>query len=71
MNTIKEWQVFSPIPFSEFHPDIVYSDDLPRPKEMDINRKLGHYDSLNTDHISFYTKDYREGNKSISIFQNY
>lgn len=63
MNTIKNWQVFSPIPFSEFNPDIVYSDDFVRPKEMDINKNYGHYDTLNNDHISFYVKDYIEGYK--------
>lgn len=61
MNTIKEWQIFSPIPFSEYDPKIVYNQDFARPKEMDINKNYGHYDDLNTDHISFYVKDYRSG----------
>lgn len=65
MNTIRERQVFSPIPFSEYDPDIVYNEDLPRPKEMDINRNYGHYDTLNTEHISFYVRDYREGNSDV------
>ncbi|KAK6627535.1 hypothetical protein RUM44_010013 [Polyplax serrata] len=65
MNTIKDSQVFSPIPFSEFHPSVVYSDELIRPKEMDINKNYGHYDTLNNDHISFYVKDYREARKKI------
>lgn len=70
MNTIKDWQVFSPIPFSEFHPDVVYLGDLVRPKEMDINKNYGHYDTLNNDHISFYVKDYQEGCLSMCfVFQ--
>lgn len=68
MNTIKDWQIFSPIPFSEFNPVIVYNQDLQRPKEMDINKNYGHYDDLNTDHISFYVKDYRAVRKKIEEF---
>lgn len=63
MNTIQHVQAFSPIPFSEFHPDIVYSSDLPRPSELDINKSYGHYDSLNTAFISFYASDYLAGKK--------
>lgn len=68
MNTIKEWQIFSPIPFSEFDPRIVYNQDFARPKEMDINKNYGHYDDLNTDHISFYVKDFRAGRVMFQSF---
>lgn len=68
MNTIKDWQIFSPIPFSEFNPIIVYNQDLQRTKEMDINKNYGHYDNLNSDHISFYVKDYRAVRKKIEGF---
>ncbi|XP_059474527.1 chondroitin sulfate synthase 2 [Neocloeon triangulifer] len=57
MNTILHKQIFSPIPFSEYHPDIVYQESE-RPKELDINKKYGHYDSANYQHLSFYLKDY-------------
>ncbi|CAB3366693.1 Hypothetical predicted protein [Cloeon dipterum] len=57
MNTILHKQVFSPVPFVEYHPDIVYQDSE-RPKELDINKKYGHYDSTNYYHLSFYLKDY-------------
>ncbi|XP_066997100.2 chondroitin sulfate synthase 2 isoform X2 [Anabrus simplex] len=65
MNTIQEWQVFSPIPFSEFHPSIVYSTSFPRPLELDINKNYGHYDSHHTGHIAFYTKDYSTVRKLV------
>jgi len=55
-------QVFSPIPFQEYNPDIVYNSDLPEPEQMDINKNYGHYDSMNTDLISFYATDYIAGN---------
>lgn len=60
MNTIQQWQVFSAIPFSEYHPDVAYQD-ADRPKELDINKKYGHYDASNTRHLAFYLKDYMAG----------
>lgn len=61
MNTILHWQIFSPIPFSEFHPDIVYTADLLKPQDLDINKNYGHYDSYSVNHIAFYAKDYLAG----------
>lgn len=54
MNTILGWQVFSPIPFSEYNP-IVHGM---KQKFIDVNKKHGRFDSHNTVHISFYVKDY-------------
>lgn len=68
MNTIKDSQLFSPIPFSEFNPIIVYNEDLQKPKELDINKNYGHYDDLNTDHVSFYVKDYRAVRRKLEEF---
>lgn len=68
INTVLQWQVFSPVPFSEYHPDIVYQD-LERPKELDINKKYGHYDVNSARHISFYLKDYMTGKHHfLSLF---
>jgi chondroitin polymerizing factor/chondroitin polymerizing factor 2 len=69
MNTIVQWQIFSPIPFSEFHPDVVYQDS-DRPPELDINKKYGHYDRENFKHISFYLKDYLAGEDSFVFVLN-
>lgn len=55
MNTIIGWQIFSPIPFSEFNPIITKN---PPQQYMDINKRQGHFDTYNTEHISFYVKDY-------------
>lgn len=65
MNTIQHVQAFSPIPFTEFHPDIVYSSDYPQPAELDINKSYGHYDSFDTSFISFYASDYLKARKAI------
>ncbi|XP_050537031.1 chondroitin sulfate synthase 2 [Daktulosphaira vitifoliae] len=56
MNTIMEWQIFSPIPFSEYDPTIMTQPRLLM--NLDINKMYGHFDPLNYEHLSFYAKDY-------------
>ncbi|CAG2056253.1 unnamed protein product, partial [Timema podura] len=54
MNTILHWQVFSPLPFTEY-----YLNSMgPRNKELDINKNHGYYDTSFAKHISFYAMDY-------------
>ncbi|XP_046388565.1 chondroitin sulfate synthase 2 [Ischnura elegans] len=67
MNTIIGWQVFSPIPFAEYHPEVVYTgpDLVNRPVELEVNKSYGHFDSLDVDHLSFYAKDYLAARKKI------
>uniref|UniRef100_A0A1B6L696 Hexosyltransferase n=1 Tax=Graphocephala atropunctata TaxID=36148 RepID=A0A1B6L696_9HEMI len=65
MNTVSDFQVFSAIPFTEYHPDIIYNENRPQPPELDINKNYGHYDSTNFKHISFYTSDYLKARKTI------
>ncbi|XP_071454752.1 chondroitin sulfate synthase 2 [Hetaerina americana] len=67
MNTILGWQVFSPIPFAEYHPEVVYTgpDLINRPVELDVNKSYGHFDSFDVEHLSFYAKDYLTARKKI------
>ena len=58
MNTIYQCQIFSPIPFVEYHPDIAYFDVSGKNAEFDINRNHGHYDENDFNALSFYVKDY-------------
>lgn len=67
MNTISQWQVFSPIPFSEYHPDIVYMESKLKENEFDITRNHGRYDEYNFNHVAFYAKDYTASEYSISV----
>lgn len=67
MNTISRYQIFSPIPFIEFHPDIIYTDEVPH-DEVDVNSNFGKYDEHNYNNIAFYIKDY---NASMYIFSLY
>ncbi|PSN43934.1 Chondroitin sulfate synthase 2 [Blattella germanica] len=65
MNTISGWQIFSPVPFSEYHPDIVYSASNTQPKELDIDKSYGHYDTREFGHIAFHARDYTTARKRV------
>lgn len=68
MNTISHYQIFSPIPFIEFHPDIIYADEA-TPNEVDVNSNYGKYDEQNYNNIAFYIKDYNASMKFIYLCQ--
>lgn len=56
MNTILNWQVFSPVPFTQYHPSTV--DEKISYQKLDVSRTVGHFDRYNFDHLSFYAGDY-------------
>ena len=68
MNTISQWQVYSPIPFVQYHPDLVFYDS--KQAKFDILHNQGRYDSYNFDSVSFYAKDYMKGKQVILLLQN-
>ena len=57
MNTIQGWQVFFPIGFMEYKPNLVYKEK-PYPKSVEVKKDLGHFDKRSFDHASFYLSDY-------------
>ncbi|XP_047371212.1 chondroitin sulfate synthase 2 [Vespa velutina] len=64
MNTINQYQIFSPIPFVAYHPDITYTDDN-KHIEVDVNHNYGRYDEYNYNNIAFYVKDYIAMRKAV------
>lgn len=64
INTIPGWQVFFPIGFWQFKPNIIY-EKKPFPTEIEFSSKTGHYDVLSYEHGSFYNSDYKEARKSM------
>ncbi|VEN42805.1 unnamed protein product [Callosobruchus maculatus] len=52
MNTILNFQIFSPIPFRQYNPKISQINIL------DVNKNTGHFDKEEYKYISFYGKDY-------------
>jgi hypothetical protein len=57
MNTIQKWQVYFPIAFWQYKPNIVY-DKKPYPTTVEINEKYGHFETNMFAHASFYLSDY-------------
>jgi len=66
MNTILNKQVFCPIPFVEYHPAVVYGKKRPT-TTLNFNTSLGHFDTLNNHHISFYKGDYLQARASLDF----
>lgn len=60
INTISGWQLFSPIPFAEYNPDVSFPG-LTRNEVLNISTNQGFYDVQDTQHISFYMADYLSG----------
>ncbi|ESP02248.1 hypothetical protein LOTGIDRAFT_138772 [Lottia gigantea] len=65
MNTIEGWQVFFPIGFWQYKPNLIY-DKKPYPNTIDINSRTGHYDPNSYEHSSFYVSDFNEMRKQIT-----
>ena len=64
INTIPGWQVFFPIGFWQFKPNLIY-DKKPYPSEIEFTSIKGHYDSLSYEHGGFYNADYKEARKAL------
>ncbi|CAF0897050.1 unnamed protein product [Brachionus calyciflorus] len=61
LNTIKNHQVFLPIPFSEFMPSVIYPSNMTYfPSEVEINKNIGYFNMHTYDFVSFYNSDYLE-----------
>ena len=57
LNTIKSHQVFVPIGFYQYSPNIVY-EKKPFPDEVEINKNVGYFNTYSYDFVSFYNYDY-------------
>ncbi|KAL8566044.1 hypothetical protein ACOMHN_062773 [Nucella lapillus] len=64
MNTIAEWQVFFPIGFWQYKPNLIY-DKKPYPTTIEMNNKVGHYDLQSFEHCSFYLSDYLQARRHM------
>ena len=64
MNTISNWQVFFPIAFWQYKPNMIY-EEKPYPTEIEINSKSGFFDVNTYVHASFYNADYQYARKQM------
>ncbi|CAB0020638.1 unnamed protein product [Nesidiocoris tenuis] len=58
MGTISNKQVYSPVPFSEYDPKLVYQNASEIPGLLEIHKNSGRFDLNNVQHLSFYMSDY-------------
>ncbi|CAD5111090.1 DgyrCDS438 [Dimorphilus gyrociliatus] len=58
MNTIVNQQVFFPIAFYEYKPNLIY-ESRPYPTHIEILKNVGHFDESAFEHSSFYAADYQ------------
>ena len=64
MNTIANWQVFFPVGFWQYKPNLIY-DDKPYPTTIEINKNVGHFDRHSYYHTGFYNSDYTTARKKM------
>lgn len=57
MNSINNWQVFFPIHFQYYNPDIAYHNQ-PLPDTLDLVKEAGHFDRSSFTEACFYNADY-------------
>uniref|UniRef100_A0A673AWB2 Hexosyltransferase n=1 Tax=Sphaeramia orbicularis TaxID=375764 RepID=A0A673AWB2_9TELE len=57
MNSINNWQVFFPIHFQDYNPDVAYHNQQ-RPATIDLVKDAGHFDRMSFEEACFYNSDY-------------
>ncbi|KAG1960069.1 chondroitin sulfate synthase [Pimephales promelas] len=57
MNSINNWQVFFPIHFQYYNPDIAYHNQ-PLTNTVDLVKEAGHFDRSSFNEACFYNSDY-------------
>lgn len=57
MNSINNWQVFFPIHFQDYNPDVAYHNQQ-RPATFDMVKDAGHFDRMSFEEACFYNSDY-------------
>lgn len=65
MNNIIEWQVFFPIAFWQYKPNLIYNK-RPYPTTIELKRNVGHFDIYSYEHSSFYNKDFQNARKGLT-----
>ncbi|WAQ93498.1 CHSS2-like protein [Mya arenaria] len=65
MNTIKGKQVFFPMGFWQYKPNLIYNKK-PYPSSVEVGQRLGIFSTKSVDHAGFYISDYKNARKTIT-----
>lgn len=65
MNTLKGTQVFFPMGFWQYKPNLIYKSK-PYPPSVELGQRLGLFSTNSFEHCSFYTSDYRAARKILT-----
>lgn len=65
MNTIRGKQVFFPIPFWQYKPNLTHSKKT-QPISVEVGQRLGYFSTSSYEHASFYLSDYRNVRKTLA-----
>lgn len=66
MNSINSWQVFFPIHFQYYNPNIAYHNQ-PHPNTADLVKEAGHFDRSSFSEACFYNADYMASRTRMSL----
>lgn len=58
MNSINNWQVFFPVHFQDYRPDVAHPKQQPPPATPHLLKDAGHFDRLSFGEACFYNSDY-------------
>ena len=65
MNTLKGKQVFFPMGFWQYKPNLIYNKK-PYPTSVELGQRLGSFSTSSFEHSSFYTSDYKMARKILT-----
>lgn len=65
MNTIEGVQIYFPISYWQYKPNLAY-DQKPYPDMVELTQKYGHFEPLSFFHCSFYVSDFQKARRSLT-----
>ena len=65
MNTLKGAQVFFPMGFWQYKPNLIYNKK-PYPASVELGQRLGLFSTTSFEHSSFYTSDYKTARRFLT-----
>ena len=65
MNTIKGKQVFFPLGFWQYKPNLTHTKKT-HPINVEVGQRMGYFSTMSFDHASFYISDYKTARKTLS-----